>query len=534
MKSRKIGFPEAFAIGVGGMIGGGIFAVLGLSISISKYGAPIAFMVAGLVAIATGYSYAKLSVRYPSRGGTIEFVVKGFGSGVFSGGLNILLYLSYTVMIALYSFAFGHYAAAAFNAGYPWPQIFSVIVILAFTSVNALGAYVSGKVEDLLVYIKLSILLIVAGVGFLYVNYSKLSPGNWPSNINIIAGGMLIFVAYEGFELIANASQDVYDHRIIPKALYSSIIVTTLIYIGIAIVSVGVLPLSEVIKAKDYALAIVAKPVLGSAGFWLVIIGALLSTASAINATLYGTAGITYLISKIGYLPSELEKTLWKNASEGLFFIAIMSIILAVYAPLQTISVIGSLGFLTVFTSVNITAYRLRKEAKANPYIGLVAILLSSFSLGVLIYNQARSSLGSLLLFLGVLSGGFLYEYLYRNVTGRRIHEYVDENLEKRIKLIDEWRIWVPPFISELKKLTGEAKFYLIGSIARGEKAISHDIDILVVMEKKPSEKKQRILVNNAINNAGLTSLHPIHIHFASKEEEEEYKSRSKKYRKLD
>ncbi|MCE4606220.1 MAG: amino acid permease [Desulfurococcales archaeon] len=534
MDKRKIGFPEAFAIGVGGMIGGGIFAVLGLSVSISKYGAPIAFLVAGIVAIATGYSYAKLSVRYPSRGGTIEFIVKGFGPGVVSGGLNILLYLSYTVMIALYSFAFGHYAAAAFNAEYPWPQIIGATVILGFTLVNSLGAYVSGKVEDILVYIKLSILLIVAGAGFLYVNYSRLSPSNWPSTISIIAGGMIIFLAYEGFELIANASQDVYDHRIIPRALYSSIIATTIVYIGIAVVSIGVLPLSEVIKAKDYALAIVAKPALGSIGFWLVIIGALLSTASAINATLYGTAGITYLISKIGYIPSKLGKAIWKNATEGLFFIALVSMVFVIYAPLQTISVIGSLGFLTIFASVNIAAYFRRTEIKANAYIVLTAILLSLFSLGVLLYDQAHSSPSSVVLFLGVLCGSFIYEYVYRNITGREIREYIDEKLEERMKLVDEWRNWLPSFVVELKKIVGEARVYLIGSVARGEKAVSHDVDILVVVRSKPSVKEQRSIVDKAVKNAGLSSSHPVHVHFVTREEEEEYKSRSRKYHRLD
>ncbi|MEB3757903.1 MAG: amino acid permease [Desulfurococcales archaeon] len=533
MSEGKIGFAEAFAIGVGGMIGGGIFAVLGLSVSISRYAAPIAFFVAGIVAIATGYSYAKLSVRYPSRGGTIEFIVKAFGTGVFSGGLNLLLYVSYTVMIALYSFAFGHYTAAAVGLGYPWPQIFAVLVILAFTIVNALGAYVSGKVEDLLVYIKLSILLIVAGAGFLLVDFSKLSPSNWPPPVNVIAGGMIIFLAYEGFELIANASQDVYDHRIIPKAVYTSITVTTLVYIGVAVVSVGVLPLKVVIEAKDYALAIVAKPVLGSAGFWLVVIGALLSTASAINATLYGTAGITYLISKLGYLPSRLGRSIWRNASEGLFFIAIVSMAFAVYAPLETISVVGSLGFLTIFTSVNMAAYKLRREAKVNPAIAGVATGLTLASLSILAYNQLVKNPKSVGLFLAVLAGSFVYEYLYRRATGRRIHEYVDENLERRIKLLEEWRAWVPRFIAELKNIMGEVRVYLIGGIARGEEKTSQDIDILVVSEEKPSEEEKRNIVKNALERAGLTSLHPVHVHFATREEEEEYKRRSRKYERL-
>ena len=82
--ARQIGFLEAFSIGVGGMVGGGIFAVLGLTIVLAKGAAPLAFAVAGLIALVTVYSYVKLSLRYPSEGGTIEFIVQAFGNGLFT------------------------------------------------------------------------------------------------------------------------------------------------------------------------------------------------------------------------------------------------------------------------------------------------------------------------------------------------------------------------------------------------------------------------------------------------------------------
>jgi len=108
---RKIGFWEAFSIGVGGMIGGGIFAVLGLSIQLSKGASPIAFLLAGVIALLTAYSYARLSVRFPSEGGTVEFIVRAYGNSLISGTLNILLLLSYIIMISLYAYAFGSYGA---------------------------------------------------------------------------------------------------------------------------------------------------------------------------------------------------------------------------------------------------------------------------------------------------------------------------------------------------------------------------------------------------------------------------------------
>lgn len=199
---EKIGFWEAFSIGVGGMIGGGIFAVLGLSVQLAKGSAPIAFFLAGIVALTTAYSYAKLSLRYPSEGGTIEFLTKAFGTGLFSGGMNILLLVSYVVMISLYAYAFGSYAANAL--GIPLLRsIFIPFVILLFTVLNAYGAVVSGSTEDLLVAFKLTVLIIVTGAGMALVNPERLTPSYWADPASIVAGGMIIFLDTRGL----NSSQ---------------------------------------------------------------------------------------------------------------------------------------------------------------------------------------------------------------------------------------------------------------------------------------------------------------------------------------
>ena len=107
----KMGFGSVFAIGVGGMVGGGIFAVLGLAVQLAHGGTPVAFALAGVVALLTAYSYAKLSVAYPSRGGSVTFLDRAFGAGMWTGTLNVLLWLSYVIMLSLYAFAFGSYGA---------------------------------------------------------------------------------------------------------------------------------------------------------------------------------------------------------------------------------------------------------------------------------------------------------------------------------------------------------------------------------------------------------------------------------------
>jgi amino acid transporter len=107
----KIGLWGVIAIGIGGMVGGGIFAVLGLAVQLAHGGTPEAFALAGVVALLTTYSYAKLSVAYPSRGGTVTFLDSTFGAGMITGSLNVLLWLSYVVMLSLYALAFGSYGA---------------------------------------------------------------------------------------------------------------------------------------------------------------------------------------------------------------------------------------------------------------------------------------------------------------------------------------------------------------------------------------------------------------------------------------
>ena len=105
----KLGLAAVVAIGVGGMVGGGIFAVLGLAVQLAHGGTAVAFALAGVVALLTTYSYAKLSVAYPSRGGTVTFLDRAFGAGMLTGSLNVLLWLSYVVMLSLYAVAFGGY-----------------------------------------------------------------------------------------------------------------------------------------------------------------------------------------------------------------------------------------------------------------------------------------------------------------------------------------------------------------------------------------------------------------------------------------
>ena len=306
----KLGLLPVVAIGVGGMVGGGIFAVLGLAVQLAQGGTPVAFALAGIVALLTAHSYARLSVRYPSRGGTVTFLDRAFGAGVVTGSLNILLWLSYVVMLSLYAFAFGSYGATFLPTGWHLVGKHALIslAVLAIGGLNLLSAEVIGKAENWIVALKILILLIFVGVGVFGVAPAALAPDAWSPPLQLVAGGMIIFLAYEGFELIANTAQDVSDPQVtLPRAYYLAVGFVIVLYILVAGVTIGNLSIEEIVTARDYALAAAARPFLGQAGFTLIAIAAMLSTASAINATLYGAARLSYCIARDGELPAAMQ-----------------------------------------------------------------------------------------------------------------------------------------------------------------------------------------------------------------------------------
>jgi len=142
MEEKKIGLLSAVSIGIGGMVGGGIFAVLGLAVQLAAGGTYVAFAIAGIVAVLTSYSYARLSVAYPSQGGTVEFLNQAFGTGILTGALNILLWFNYIITLSLYAYAFGSYGATFFSAELQ-PLMKHVLisgVIVVFTALNVLGS----------------------------------------------------------------------------------------------------------------------------------------------------------------------------------------------------------------------------------------------------------------------------------------------------------------------------------------------------------------------------------------------------------
>ncbi len=409
---------EAISIGIGGMVGGGIFAVLGEAVSLAHGATAVSFFIAGIVALLTSYSYAKLSVKFQSEGGTVTFIDKAFGDNILSGSINLMLWLSYLVTISLYATAFASYGATFFNQP---SSILTHILISASIVIPAIINFVSasfvGKSETIIVVIKLTLLVAIIVFSIPYVDTQRLASQNWGSSLSIITAGMIIFVAYEGFELIANSANDIKEpNKNLPRAFYSSVLIVIVLYVLISIVTVGNVSEKDLLDAKDYALAIAAKPALGHIGFVVVSIAALLSTFSAINATIYGNARLGYIIAKDGRLPRQLLKEKNDVPFMGVVYTVVFSLILANTISLSQIAIIASAGFLLIFFIVNISAYKLRDKIKANANILIVSSVFSFLALFTLLFHTYSSNPNAVIIFLAFVIISLLFELIYGRI----------------------------------------------------------------------------------------------------------------------
>jgi len=430
---RSIGLLGAISIGIGGMVGGGIFAVLGEAVSLAHGATAVAFLIAGVVALLTAYSYVKLSVCYQSEGGTVTFIDKAFGDNILSGSINLMLWLSYLITISLYATAFASYGGTFFKEYTPFIKhsLITFAIILP-ALINLVSASFVGKSETVIVVIKVSLLTLVIIAGASYVEPQRLSVANWGTPLSIVTAGMIIFVAYEGFELIANSAEDIKEPlKNLPRAFYASVTIVIILYLLISIITVGNVPEDALMKAKDYALALAAKPSLGETGFVIVASAALLSTLSAINATIYGNARLGYIIAKDGKLPKQLMQQKSDVPFMGVVYTVVFSLILANTINLDEIAIIGSAGFLLIFLVVNISAYRLKEEIGAQGIIVATSSLFTLLALLTLMFHTYSSNPRAVVIFMGFVIFSLLFELIYgRYIRGhmfRRTYNIKDE-----------------------------------------------------------------------------------------------------------
>jgi len=255
-EKKAFGLVSAVMLGIGSMVGAGIFIVIGEAGAIAGNIVWISFIFGGITALLSGYSLAKLSLRYPSRGGIVEFLVQTYGEGVFSGSAGVLFYFSGLIAIAAVAKSFGVYASTFMQHGDKfWINVYAVGVVTLFALINLVGASIVAKSENIIVAIKVSVLVIFAVAAAFNIDPKLLSVADMPPLKNMLYAIGLTFFAYQGFSVITNTVEDMQDpQKTMIRSMTIAIILVAALYILTSIAVLGNLPLPEVIKAKDYAL----------------------------------------------------------------------------------------------------------------------------------------------------------------------------------------------------------------------------------------------------------------------------------------
>ncbi len=421
--NRKIGLWQAVSLAVGTMIGASIFSIFGLGARIAGNNLPLVFLISGLVSLLVAYSYARLGSRIISDAGPMEFILKGIGDNLLTGALSFLFWFSYVVSIALFAKGFAgyflplfHLPGTALNMG-----LSEFGVILLFTGIGALGSGAVGKAEFLIVMIKLGILGLFIVLGIWSIQPQRITPNFDAHGIrDILDATAVFFLSYMGFGLVTNASENMIDPgRNVPRAIYISILVVTIVYILVAAVAVGNLPLPELIQAQDDALAVAAKPFLGQFGFLLVAVGALISIASAINATLFGGANVAFALARDGELPRIFERKIWFGAMGGLYLTAGLSLLFALLFNLNGIASITSSVFMVIYLFVLLSHWRLRSQYGGNPSIIGLGLIVIAGVFALLLHYQWQTNRDAFWGTWVTIGASLLVELIYRGISQR-------------------------------------------------------------------------------------------------------------------
>ena len=418
---NAVSFWSAVSMGIGAMVGAGIFALLGQAGLIAGSAVWLSFIAGGVIALLSGYSMGRLGARFPSSGGLVEYLVQGYGENMFSGAISVMMYIAALVSISLVARTFGAYAYELLPSGSPhiWVEVFAAGIVAVFMLVNLNGPGSMARVENLVVLLKMLALGIFAIAGIATMDPARLSPATYPPAQTVLFSLAITFFAYEGFRIITNAAEDMPDPaRILPRAMMTAILIVMVIYVAVAIAVFGNLSAAEAVKAQDYALAEAARPAFGATGFTIMALAALLSTSSAINASLYAVTNITYQLARLGELPGKFGQPI-AHSRQGLIISSAAIMGMAVFFDLSSIASIGAVSMLIIHMIVHIGHLRLLDKTGASRAMvaaaiaaNLGAILLSAIYLG-----NNRPSI--LFWIAGFFLTAFAFEIALRVVTGR-------------------------------------------------------------------------------------------------------------------
>lgn len=426
-KKGTINLRGAVFIGIGSMVGAGIFALFGEAGAIAGAAVWVSFLIGGIIALLQGYSFAKLGSRFPSAGGLIDWIVRGYGSGLFTGGVVMLGYFSVLIVTAMVAVSFGNYATSLFlgeDAAQIWVKIFAAGMVVLLTYVNSVGAEAVTRAQTAIVTIVLFVLSGFAIAMLVQIDASMLSPASYPPLSYILASVALTFFAYLGFGVISFVGGDIEDpQKNMPRAMYIAIGFTMLLYVALAIGVFGTLTVEEVIANADTALAVAALPIFGAFGYTMISIAAIFATTGAINSQLYASIGATYSMAKDGHLPPVfgLKRRRRAGGTQGLVISSLLIILLAVLFDVSAIASIGSAVALAIFALVTVAHLRMTDETKASRAVLYLALVATSLAILLFSWYTLLTAPETFAILVGTIILAWVVEAIWRWFSKREM-----------------------------------------------------------------------------------------------------------------
>lgn len=381
--ARTLSGFDATMIGVGAMIGAGIFVLTGIAAGVAGPALIFAFLLNGIMTSFTAASYAELGSMFPNAGGGYLWIKQTLSPllGFLSGWIT---WFGHSVACSLYALGFGHYTADLLERLGLTPTFvdtnvlavaFAVAITALFAYINLQGVSETGKVGNILTLSKIAILGLFVGFGVL----SMLRQGDWtfrfepffPTGLSgVVMAAGLTTIAFQGYEIIAQCGEEICEpKRNLPRATFAAIGVAVAIYLGVAFVALGAVEPSipgmttwEFLARFEETAIIEAARQLMPLGAFVMILGGLMSTMSALNATIYASSRVSFAMGRDRNLPAlfgQVHPSRHTPQSAILISGSLVALI-AVALPVTSVASAADIMFLLLFMMVNVTAIRMR------------------------------------------------------------------------------------------------------------------------------------------------------------------------------
>lgn len=409
---------SATAIGVGGMMGAGLYTLVGLASTTAGVWLPAAFLVGAFVAAFSVYSYAKLGAAFPSRGGAAQFLVEGFGDGVLAGGLNVFQFIGWVIAMALYASGFAGYALDLLPDSWPsWSgKLIALGLLVLVVAVNLVGTKLVGRAELYVIAVELAILVTFIVLGLTKSHFHHFDATGGSGFLGVLFAAGLLYVTFEGFGVVTNSAAEMRDPaRQLPRAMYGSLAIVTSVYVLVSVVVVATLSLAAIDANQGHVLAEVGRALAGRIGFVAIGAAALLATASGVNAALFGDANLAFQMAKDGELPEAFSRKVWHGGPGSRFIAPGLTGLFVVAFPLSAVGQMASLAFLIVYGSVSVGHLRIRAKTGAKTGLLVAAVALNAALFALLLEHAiATGPATTWITLLGTLAFSFVFAAVYR------------------------------------------------------------------------------------------------------------------------